>query len=538
MLRRWNARRLACALSWLVVTAGCGGSPPAGDAGTDLGPHDGGSCRTAVDCDDGLYCNGTEACMDGMCVSGPLPHCSDGIACTIDTCSEDLHRCVSRAPDVDHDGAGDATCTDAHGTPLGNDCDDNDSNRYPGNHEVCDAMHHDEDCDPTTHGGTDFDADTFESNACCNGTMCGTDCNDGVRSVHPGAPEVCNHVDDDCDAQIDEGVSIMVYVDADHDGDGDIHATATAACTADASVSVYNTDCHDDDVLDSGRFSEVCDNHDNDCDGLIDENAGNVTWYRDADGDGFGSPASGTLSSCTPPPGYSLLGTDCDDTTNTRSPARAEICDAIDDDCNGAADFAIAPGNFEDDDHDHFADSMCGMPFGMDCDDLDPNTHTGDAEICDGRDNDCDGHVDEDVTSMAFFGDHDGDGFGSEASGTMIGCEPVSGFTHQGGDCDDTSAMRYPGSVEGCNAIDDDCDGAIDEGEASLSCTLPGTLEACIVGTCAFVACADGFGDCTLTIAGCETNLATDMSHCGSCSTMCFAPQTCSSGSCTGGAPP
>jgi hypothetical protein len=471
--------------------------------------------------------------MNGVCAAGAVPHCSDGIACTLDTCSEDLHRCVSRAPDVDHDGAGDAMCVDAHGTPLGNDCDDTDANRYPGNHEICDPMHHDEDCDPTTHGGIDADADTFESNACCNGTMCGNDCNDGARSVHPGAAEICNRVDDDCDMMIDEGVSITVYVDHDHDGDG-VLSMPMQACAATAGVSVYSTDCDDNDAANNGRGVEVCDHHDNDCDTMIDENAGAVTWYRDSDMDGFGSAMSGTLVSCTPPMGYSLLGTDCDDTTNARSPARAEICNAIDDDCNGLADFQIAAGNFEDDDHDHAADSMCSAPFGTDCDDLDPNSLPGQPEICDGRDNDCDGHIDEEVMAMAFFGDHDGDGFGSEASGTMIGCEPITGFTHQGGDCDDNSVMRHPGSVEGCNAIDDDCDGAIDEGEASLSCTLPNTLQACVVGTCAFVACADGYGDCSLAIAGCETNIGTDSLHCGSCSMSCGATVACMTGVCQG----
>ena len=373
--RMFAAPRLLAFVSFSVAAvAGCGGSAPASDAGNDGGARDAGmACASAADCDDGLFCNGTESCTAGVCTSAAVPHCSDGIACTLDVCSEDLHRCLSRVRDADHDGAGDATCVDAHGVALGADCDDNDANRFPGNREVCDPMHHDEDCDPTTHGGVDADGDTFESSACCNGTMCGTDCNDGRRDVHPGAVEVCDSADNDCDAMIDEGVSITVYTDGDFDGDGDLHATARPACASTAGVSVYNTDCRDDNPAINGRQPEVCDRIDNDCDTIVDEQTGSVTWYRDGDGDGFGSPMSGTLSSCVPPTGYSLLGTDCDDTTNTRSPGRPEVCNAIDDDCNGRADFAIAPGNLEDDDHDLSPDSLCGALLGRDCDDLDPN---------------------------------------------------------------------------------------------------------------------------------------------------------------------
>ena len=519
----------------LASIAGCGSPPPDTDGGSDSNvPHDAApECRTAADCDDTIYCNGVESCSaDGRCVLGAPVHCDDMIACTTDTCSESLHRCQSRVPDHDMDGHGAATCLNpTTNMPLGDDCDDTDANAFPGNPEQCDALHHDEDCDPTTHGGTDIDGDGIESNACCDGTMCGPDCNDGRRDVHPGAVEVCNGVDDDCDGMMDEGVTITVYLDHDDDGDGAIAAPPLQHCASTAGYSVYHTDCDDNDPINSGRFTEVCDMHDNNCNTTVDDHTGDVTWYRDGDGDGFGSAASGTVVSCVPPTGYSLLSTDCDDTTNTRSPARAEICDGIDDDCNGLADFAIHPGDYEDDDGDHIADSACGAPYGMDCDDHDPSNAPGTPETCDGRDNDCDTRIDEGVMSVAFFRDMDGDGYGSEVSGTIVGCVPSSGYVRLGGDCDDNNPARHPGGVEGCNATDDDCDGAIDEGSASAMCTLPNTLEACIAGVCSPITCAPGYGDCSLLQAGCETDLRTSAPNCGACGNVCNG--TCTDGVCS-----
>jgi hypothetical protein len=538
-----NALRHIAPFASLVVVlacASCGGTPPADDAGSDTGPVDGGPrdagmpCTSATACDDGLWCNGIEACTGGVCVPGTAPQCDDGVGCTFDACSEELRRCVNRVPDADRDGVPSAACLDAMGQPLGTDCDDTDANRYPGNREVCDTMMHDEDCDATTHGGLDADNDGFESSACCNGTMCGTDCNDGRPDVHPMATEVCNLGDDDCDTHVDEGVAVMVYADADRDGYG--AGAGSMRCGSTGGYSVYDTDCDDADPANHPGQPEFCDARDNDCDTRVDESAGNVTWYADNDMDGFGAASSGTLSQCTQPAGYSLLSTDCDDTTNTRSPARAEICDGLDDDCNGAADFAIAPGNLEDDDRDGVADAMCGMPYGIDCNDLDPTIGGGAPETCDGRDNDCDGHVDEGAMSQVFYRDGDGDGYGSAAVGTIVACTPTGGYVRASGDCDDTSAARHPGGMEGCNDLDDDCDGAIDEGEASVSCTTAHTQTVCVRGACVVLACDTGYADCSALVAGCEASLASDPRSCGRCGNVCpplpNSTPTCTSGVC------
>jgi hypothetical protein len=116
--------------------------------------------------------------------------------------------------DVDGDGLDAVACG-------GIDCDDGDANRFPGNPEICDTTHHDEDCDPTTFGYRDSDVDGWPDDRCCNKSgdemYCGSDCDDARDWVHRTQNEVCNQVDDDCDGYIDDTVQVKVYRDADKD---------------------------------------------------------------------------------------------------------------------------------------------------------------------------------------------------------------------------------------------------------------------------------------------------------------------------------
>ncbi len=496
----------------LSLSVGCPDSSTSEDAAvaSSDAPRDAVSgCTENTDCDDGVYCNGTETCAANRCLAGAAPQCDDSVACTADFCSEASRACVNQAPDADGDGEPDAACVDARGTPLGTDCDDANGQVFSGALEVCDRMAVDEDCNPSTRGAGDLDGDGFQDVQCCNGALCGDDCNDAIRGVNPMATEVCNGIDDDCDSRIDEGVTVTVY--RDQDGDGRGAGAAMMGCASSAHFSTFGDDCNDMNVLVRPGLPEVCDGIDNDCVGVGDAGARATNWYRDADGDGFGDPTQARFT-CAPPTDavFSLLPTDCDDTRAATNPAQAELCDGIDNDCNGVADFVIAPGNLEDDDRDGVPDSAC-TPAGRDCDDRDASSSTGVAESCDGRDNDCDSRIDEAVVSFAYYRDMDGDGYGSDASGVVVGCVPVGGYVRLGGDCDDTDATRRPGGSERCDGRDQDCDGAVDEAPGSSECTVQLGRERVCRGAagCVVGGCAPGFSDCSASVEGCETEAPT-----------------------------
>lgn len=176
-----------------------------------------------------------------------------------------------------------------------------------------------------------------------------------------------------------------------------------------------------------------------------------TTWYRDADGDGFGSAESGTQVACVPPEGFVLRLGDCDDADRTISPLASERCNGIDDDCNGRADFTGPGGDQEDDDADGFYDASCG---GDDCDDANVDVAPGAPELEDLLDNDCDVTVDESPGSVTFWLDRDGDGWGDEASPTVEATARPVGRVSRGGDCDDGDAGINPAVPDACDFTD------------------------------------------------------------------------------------
>ena len=275
------------------------------------------------------------------------------------------------------------------------------------------------------------------------------DCDDTDDTVHPGATEedCTDPVDYNCDGSVG-------YADADADG--------YAACE----------ECDDSDRSINPSATEVCDGVDNDCDGTADVDAVDAdTWYADADADGFGDGGSPVLA-CDEPEGAVSDDQDCDDSSASVNPDAAELCNEVDDDCDGSVDEEAtdAPTWYADGDGDGYGNPAialedCEQPSGwsdndQDCDDGEELAWTGATESCDEVDNDCDGTVDEGVTTT-FYGDGDQDGYGDD-SVTVEACSAPAYYSSVGGDCDDGDDDFNPAAAEGCDGLDYDCDGAMD----------------------------------------------------------------------------
>jgi hypothetical protein len=431
------------------------------------------------------------------------------------------------------------------------DCDDDDDEVSELQDEVCDGK--DNDCDNKTDEGPksnwflDLDNDAYgdegSSVKSCSQpddyVASAGDCDDSAKSVHPDADELCNGEDDDCDGTLDNGLTENTYY---FDGDEDLHGdpnNTIVACSVPNGYRLDDEDCDDsDDSIHWGAFDHCEDGVDQDCNG-IDASCGDGV---DDDGDGF---CDGT--DCIDP---AELPGDCDDTESAINPWVSDICNGVDDDCDGVIDNGLS-GDLDGDGHrsptdceqpgddcDDFnsavnpdqeevcngLDDNCdgvvddglqatpdvdqdGVPGNgacvavLDCDDDDGLNFPGNTEIVDGQDNDCDGLVDEDEGTTD--GDGDGycestacsdssnpgdcddtdaavspaasevlDGIDNDCNGTIddLAAEDEDNDGHKSadGDCNDFDSLVYPGAFERCNGLDDDCDGVVDVAELDI----------------------------------------------------------------------
>jgi hypothetical protein len=345
--------------------------------------------------------------------------------------------------------------------------------------------------DPADTGAVPLDVDQDGYVAAVAG---GDDCDDTDAAVNPGATEVCDGVDNDCNGITDEaGDPTTWYEDADQDGYGDDYSKAVA-CTPPDGYTDVGGDCDDGDAAVNPGAMEVCDaaDTDEDCDGYADSEddsvTGGTTYWTDADGDGYGNPATAE-ERCEGGTGYADNADDCDDGDAAVSPMGTESCNGVDDDCNGTTDDGSATTTFyADADGDGFGDpdsttAACDAPDGYttdsrDCDDSRSDVHPGGSEVCDATDTDedCDGYADDDdsyADGKSYWAtDADGDGYG--VSGSLIqACDKPSGYASVGGDCDDTDPAINPGAIEECDAadVDEDCDGYSDDDDSSVTGT-------------------------------------------------------------------
>jgi hypothetical protein len=421
---------------------------------------------------------------------------------------------------------------DKDGYDASEDCDDANPDVHPGATETCDGI--DNDCaggiddGVTTPFYADTDADGFGAGKAMDACEApkgyvadDTDCDDTTAAAYPGATEVCDGIDNNCDLATDEGVTTPFYMDGDADGYGT--GKAMDACTAPKGYVADNTDCDDLDAAINPAAPEICDSIDNDCDTDVDDDdssvTGGATWYEDYDGDGYGSSKSSTVA-CVQPSGYVdnaddcydydaaetiyewmygdwdldgygdeyeyytcyhadyyvYVSGDCDNYNDAVYPGAPEVCDGIDDDCDSYIDGddkdVIYDVYYTDSDGDGYGDdstavSTCDsldgyVMTGGDCDDSAWLVSPARSEYCDGIDNNCDGTADETTDYVDWYRDDDGDHYGID-SDVINDCAQPKGYDLNSGDCDDGNATTYPGAEEVCaDAVDNDCDTYVD----------------------------------------------------------------------------
>ncbi|MCB9766124.1 MAG: hypothetical protein H6739_40485 [Alphaproteobacteria bacterium] len=353
------------------------------------------------------------------------------------------------SPNTDDTGPIGAVDEDGDGFTVDVDCDDNDAAVHPEATEVCDGI--DNNCDSAVDEGvtttfyTDADGDLYgdaaspvEACEAPEGAVSdATDCDDGDAAVNPAAVEVCDGIDNDCDALIDDAddsvdlsTTTSWYTDADGDGHGDPDLS-TLACTPPSGTVAVGDDCDDNDAAISPSATEICNDVDDDCDGLTDDDDDSLdlgtaaSWYPDTDGDAYGDAAF-SATACDAPAGYVADATDCDDGDAAINPGATEVCNDVDDDCDGDTD-------------------------------------------------DADGSLDL-STASSWYADSDGDNYGDAASSTLA-CDQPSATVSDSTDCDDSDSTSYPGATEACDGADNDCDGVVDDG-------LLGTGAACPAASC------------------------------------------------------
>jgi hypothetical protein len=485
---RMNTSPLRCLplLAILTALAGCDTAPPPEcnqidkiNAWTDAdgdGFGDPGTQKQVCKLTEGLASIGND-CDDTNADVNPLGvEICDGLDNDCNTTPDDGLPLVTYYQDGDGDGFGNINSPlEACNQPEGyvydtSDCDDGRAEVNPVAKEVCDGGI-DDDCDlyaddddvsldlntaPKWYNDSDGDnfgdPDVFDQ-SCINKQPSlrvadGTDCNDHDATLNPLAAEVCDGIDNDCDALYDETdpdldlstLSIWFY-DSDSDGAGDPDISEPKCQQPYFWVS-NNTDCDDNNP----------------------NLAQPTTWTPDLDNDGYGIATGATQPTCDPGPNYAIqsLGVDCDDTNALRNPGETEICNGIDDDCDtkvddadDTLDLATTRFWFVDGDHDTFGAGegiqACSFPGRVptegDCKDNDAAINPGASEECDLIDNDCDALIDEadpnlDPNSVTdWFPDVDGDGFGDPALVVSACSPPTDIYTDVGGDCDDADPL-------------------------------------------------------------------------------------------------
>ncbi|MFT4976782.1 MAG: hypothetical protein ACI8S6_002687 [Myxococcota bacterium] len=299
------------------------------------------------------------------------------------------------------------------------------------------------------------------------------DCDDDNAAVNPGAAEICDDIDNNCNSLIDDSPTdgTTYYADTDDDGYGDF-GNPLDACARPSGYRTNSVDCNDTNGAINPAAAETCDGTDNNCSGDESDASDAAVWHPDSDADGYGDSGTETYA-CTQPFGHIADGTDCDDVNIAINPGAAETCDGTDDNCSGNEDDASDTTTyFADADNDKYGDpsttqAACTRPSGyrtnnVDCDDANVAINPGAAETCDGTDDNCSGDESDASDAAAWHPDSDADGYGDSSTETYA-CTQPSGYLADATDCDDANVAINPGAAETCDGTDSNCSGNEDD---------------------------------------------------------------------------
>ena len=285
----------------------------------------------------------------------------------------------------------------------------------------------------------------------------GGDCNDLDATIFPGSPQRCDGKNNDC---LDPTWPTVPANEIDHDGDGYVACSPWVGLGPNV---LGGDDCDDNDPTIYTNAPQLCDGKNNNC--------SDPTWptvpanEADADGDG-----------------WRICAGDCNDGDPAAFPQAPQLCDGTNNDCNDPS-WPAVPLNETDPDHDGFAacspwvGTVPGIIGGGDCAPNDPAIHPGATEICNGIDDNCNGQVDEGLI-RTLYRDADSDGYG-DSNVTQQTCYSSVGWVTQGGDCDDSNAAIHPGAPEICNGLDNNCNGLVDEDAQGVDSDGDGIHNAC-----------------------------------------------------------